>query len=117
MRANYGKEYSRIRFGFLAYRDLWNKDLQFEKFDFNTDIDELTAFIDSVKTHNGVDYAEDVTGAITFATNNFSFDPQAVLCVFLIADAPTHGKLYHNLGAQGDKLYNEITEPVLETAL
>ncbi len=85
-------------------------------FDFTLDIDNLTEFIGRIRTRGGRDVAEDVTGAIEYATRHFSFNPQAQTCIFLITDAPTHGKQYNDM-PNNDHLYNGIKDLSLENAL
>ncbi len=61
-------------------------------FDFNEDIEQFITFLDSVQSEGGGDVAEDITGAIKYIHEHFSFNPEALLSTFLITDAPTHGK-------------------------
>lgn len=54
----------RVRYGVLIYRDFCDKDRQFERLDFTTDVSRVVAFLDTVKATGGGDPAEDVVGAM-----------------------------------------------------
>ena len=60
-----------IQIGFLAYRDIQDGHLRFEKKDFTGDIDDITKFISNLKATGGGDEAEDVIGALTKMRDEF----------------------------------------------
>lgn len=57
----------------------------------------------------GGDEAEDVSGALELALNlDFSKHPESILCTYLVCDAPTHGRKYHDI--KSDDLIDKIPE-------
>jgi hypothetical protein len=83
--------------------------------DFTENVDDFVSFLKKVKAYGGGDSAEDILGAINIANDKLSFNPNALLQVFLVADAPTHGKQYHD--GVSDDLSEEIPEGSIENAL
>ena len=97
------------RFAFVGYRDHKDEE-QFVIHDFTDNCDKLIQFLDNVKIEGGGDQCEDIKGALKVASklkwrNNF-------MMVVLIADAPTHGKNYHD--AEGDDFPEEDKQPNIE---
>jgi hypothetical protein len=81
-----------LQVGFLGYRD-YSDAVPFLRFPFNVDPLKLKEYLESVKADGGGDTAEDVIGA--FEKINKWFPLATNLCsnlVFLICDAPCHGK-------------------------
>ena len=60
-----------IKIGFLAYRDIWDGELRFQKKDFTDNIADLVKFIGELKATGGDDGAEDVIGALTKMRDEF----------------------------------------------
>ncbi|CAD8078507.1 unnamed protein product [Paramecium sonneborni] len=60
--------------------------------------EEIEKFIKNFKVEDGDDVPEDLQGALDVAYNlNISKDPESLLQIFIITDAPCHGRKYHNL--------------------
>jgi hypothetical protein len=102
-----------VKFAFVGYRD-WNASGtvydapgQVESFDLSSDIKSLKLFIEQVKPHGGGDLAEDVAGGLR-AIESLKWSPASAKCVFMLADAPCHGKQYHSLedSSHSSSLFN-----------
>lgn len=86
-----------LRVSFVGYRDHCDKD-RFEVFDFVHGDDGLAGLRDKIgacRASGGGDTPEDVAGALQHA-NQMSWESRTRLCVH-IADAPCHGKQYHDV--------------------
>ncbi|CAD8065028.1 unnamed protein product [Paramecium sonneborni] len=109
---NQAVQSTQIRIAFVGYRD-FSDSKPIEYHDFTTDIELITQFISTLKATGGGDEAEDVAGGIEQALKlNFSKHHLSILCTFLISDAPTHGKQYHDI--QGDDYKDKIQSESLE---
>ncbi|CAD8203029.1 unnamed protein product [Paramecium pentaurelia] len=104
---------TQIRIAFVGYRDFKDvKHIQYH--DFTTDVDLIKQFISTLEATGGDDDAEDVAGGIQQVLKlNFSKHSQSILCTFLICDAPTHGKQYHE-DIVGDNHKDKIQDGSLE---
>jgi len=81
-----------VRFGFEFYCDISDPE-NYCEIDFETDIIKIKDIIDKIKAEGGEDDAEDVYGGFNKGLN-LSWKSNARYAV-LIADAPGHGKQYH----------------------
>ncbi len=90
-----------VRVAFVGYRDFRDKN-HFSIQQFTTDINLVRNFIHSQNAGGGGDQCEDVTGGLK-ETLDLDWRSKTKIS-FLICDAPTHGKQYHN-GA-GDNYLN-----------
>jgi len=77
-----------VRFALVIYRDLGDEYVT-RVYDF---MDEfvLAEVLQGVHAHNGGDYEESVSEALTYAVHNVTWDPLADGAVYLIGDAPPH---------------------------
>lgn len=74
--------------------------MHFDYIDYTTDLDKVQAKIKKSRASGGGDEAEDVKGALDFA---FTLNAKSnVQLIYMICDAPTHGKQYHG-GAADDR--------------
>lgn len=91
-----------VRFAYEGYRDfadLKNRE-KYYTIDFETDMDTFKKKLEGIVAKGGGDDAEDVAGGI-FAGLNMSWRSNARYAV-LIADAPGHGKQYHEDDVEDD---------------
>lgn len=72
----------------------------------------MISFLTNLKATGGGDAAEDVVGGLEKAVNDFKFTNQGQNLVFLIADAPCHGKQYHDIDSDDNK--DSVPEGTLE---
>ena len=89
-------EYIAIRVGFIGYKDHCDPD-NLDKnsiFQFNSNIDIAVNFISKQTASGGGDEPEDIAGALEEACK-FDWVAKARYAI-LVADAPCHGKKYHN---------------------
>ena len=91
-----------VRFSYQGYRDFADlKDGEkYYTIDFETDMDTFKKKLEGIVAKGGGDDAEDVAGGI-FAGLNMSWRSNARYAV-LIADAPGHGKQYHEDDVEDD---------------
>ena len=91
-----------VRFAYEGYRDFADlKDGEkYYTIDFETDMDTFKKKLEGIVAKGGGDDAEDVAGGI-FAGVNMSWRSNARYAV-LIADAPGHGKQYHEDDVEDD---------------
>lgn len=89
-----------VRLAVVAYRDF--EDAQrIETLDFTNDVTAFRSFVGELQAYGGGDKAEDMATAIADA-NKLSWEsPTRVL--FLIADAPCHGRKFHPLCFRSDR--------------
>ena len=88
---------SKIRMSFIGYRDYLDKN-EIRKYDnqkFTEDLEEFNLFLNKLDCTGGGDEPEDVVGALQQALN-MNWQSNAKYAV-LVADAPCHGKQYHNI--------------------
>lgn len=87
----------KVRTAFVGYRDFCDKNALFELHDFSYDADKVKEFISKVEAKGGGDFPEDIHGGIRKALDlSWSSLDDSVKLAVLVADAPTHGKKYHN---------------------
>ncbi|CAD8119766.1 unnamed protein product [Paramecium sonneborni] len=106
-----------VRVAFVGYRDICDKDNKIVYWNFTKKIDEIRNFISKLEVKGGGDEAEDVVSGFEQALKlNFSHHEESILCTFLLADAPCHGRDYHNLKSDDliDKMPKNYFEAVLE---
>lgn len=87
---------AKIRAAYVGYRDfgdIGDKN-HFDIIDYTTDLKKVQDKIKASKASGGGDAPEDVLGALKEAYELKHESP--ILCVFMICDAPGHGKQYHN---------------------
>jgi len=82
-----------VRFALVIYRDLGDEYVT-RVFDFMDEF-ALAEVLQGVQAHNGGDYEESVSEALTYAVHNVSWDPLADGAVYLIGDAPPHVDYYN----------------------
>lgn len=85
-----------IRAAYVGYRDFGDKgdDRHFDVMDYTTDIEKISKKIKSSRASGGGDTPEDMKGALDLA---FKLSHKnSTLCIFMITDAPGHGRQYHN---------------------
>jgi len=87
----------KVRVAFVGFRDFGDGDIIFSVQDFTFDIPTVKNFISKQRATGGGDLAEDVTGGL-YQTLQLSWYPNSVRLASIIADAPTHGKQYHDIG-------------------
>jgi len=78
---------------FVAYRDY--KDGNNEYLDFTDDSSKFENFVARVRARGGADYCEDVFSGFDSVLNNLSWR-NSIRMLYHIADAPCHGKAYHD---------------------
>ena len=83
-----------IRIGVLGYRDVHDRN-RFETLNFTDNVDEVKNFLASIKVEGGDDLAEDVNGAFQQMLK-LKWE-SSTRVVIHIADAPCHGREFHNL--------------------
>lgn len=79
-----------VRVCFVGYRDIKDSP-RFEVLPFTEDLDAATAFIAKQRAMGGADFPEDVQGGFNKALN-MDWKADSAKQVFLICDAPGHGK-------------------------
>jgi len=111
---------SEIRIGLVAYRDIGDQG-QHEIHPFNKSADAAKEFLGKLTAHGGGDTPEDINGAFQ---KMLEMDWQSpVRLVVHIADAPCHGKNFHDCddsyptGYKGDMDWNTIFERYVEKRL
>jgi len=82
-----------LRLAFVAYRDFGDKK-QIEYLDFTIYADEMKSFISTLNAEGGGDAPEDIAGGLEIC-KTLSWKSRARLIIHF-ADAPPHGKQYHN---------------------
>ncbi|CAD8085130.1 unnamed protein product [Paramecium primaurelia] len=105
-----------VRVAFVGYRDICDGDDKLVYFSFTKKINEIQNFIQKIEVKGGGDEAEDVVSAFEQALKlNFSHHQDSLLCTFLLADAPCHGRDYHNI--QSDDLIDKMPKNYFENVL
>lgn len=106
----------KINIGLLAYRDVQGLNPPQDRFmtiiPFTNDPTILQQI--ELKTGGGGDEPEDVAGALMFASLKFNWTANIRLIIH-IADAPCHGKKFHNL--EFDRFPNEIPTLFMKDAV
>ena len=85
-----------VRAAYVGYRDFGDRGdrKHFDVVDYTTDLKKVEDKIKRSKASGGGDEPEDLKGALDVAFKLEHKSP--TLCVFLICDAPSHGKQYHS---------------------
>jgi hypothetical protein len=98
-------KYLKPRLGLVGYRDPEDGDKHFDIYPFHESITNFEKKLKSVESQvgGGGDPCEDVIGALQKATD-FNWLHQNRL-LFLCADAPCHGKDYHDLSEGSDNYF------------
>lgn len=107
-----------VKLGVIAYRDKKDK-VPFEYLDFTNEEEKVISFVKNLDCEGGGDACEDVKGAFKQVPlgNNIHWDAQFKFVV-MIADAPCHGKIYHDLDSKHDDFPDEnMEEEVKQMAL
>jgi len=81
----------RLRMALVAYRDIEESN-RFEVLDFVSSVEEFENFVATIEADGGGDTPEDIAGGLQQANSLSWKNPTRV--VFLIADAPCHGREY-----------------------
>eukprot|EP00347_Sterkiella_histriomuscorum_P001900 403370239 len=90
--------------------------VQIEKGNLTEQIQPITEFLSNLKAQGGADPCEDVIGGMKLALELIT-DLKGLLLTFFIADHPSHGKWYHDLGVINDNNYEDIPKNSLETLM
>lgn len=104
----------KIRVAYLGYRDFGNPgdEQHFDVLDYTEDIQMVKDKIKKSKAMGGGDIPEDVTGALKRA---LQFKREADLqLVYLICDAPAHGRQYHEVRYDD---FPDVKEGTLENVM
>jgi len=88
-----------VRFSFECYCDISDPKNYYE-IDFETDVEKIKKKLDKMEAKGGEDDAEDVAGGFNKGLN-LSWKSNARVAI-LIADAPGHGKQYHEDNVDDD---------------
>ena len=88
---------AKIRMSFVGYRDFQEEGEQrkYDNQEFTENLNEFNNFLSKLDCSGGGDEPEDVVGAMRQALN-MSWISNAKYAI-LVADAPCHGKQYHNI--------------------
>uniref|UniRef100_A0A914PV31 Alpha-type protein kinase domain-containing protein n=1 Tax=Panagrolaimus davidi TaxID=227884 RepID=A0A914PV31_9BILA len=87
---------NKLRLSLVAYRDI-NDQKRFEILNFTESVEMFRDFCGTLIADGGGDSPEDVFGGIQQALNLEWQEEFGTKVIFHIADAPCHGKQYHNL--------------------
>ena len=82
-----------VRVSFVGYRDFGDSK-RFNIHPFTFDLGKVKEFISKIEADGGDDTCEDVQGGL-FKCLGLNWTPGSTRQVFLICDAPCHGKKYH----------------------
>ena len=93
-----------IRIAVLGYRDVFDAR-RFEILDFRDNVEEVKKFLKNIEATGGDDVAEDVNGAFQKMLK-LSWESSTRVVVH-IADAPCHGRDFHELNYKKDSFYYE----------
>ena len=88
---------SKIRISFIGYRDFIDEKevRKYDNIEFTENLEEFNNFLSKLDCSGGGDEPEDVVGALQQGLNMI-WESNAKYAV-LVADAPCHGKNYHNI--------------------
>ena len=84
----------KVRVCFVGYRDIQDTR-RFAVKEFSEDIDSVKQFINQTNAEGGADEPEDLQGGLKLALLQ-DWTEEATKRVFIISDAPCHGKRYHS---------------------
>ncbi|KAF7548547.1 hypothetical protein G7Z17_g6985 [Cylindrodendrum hubeiense] len=97
-----------VRIAVVGYKDHANNP-NIEFLDFTTSAEQVHSFLDKLTAKGGGDTPEDVLGGIQQAINA-SWKHQT-RCIIHIADAPPHGRTFHDYDEDEDDYYETGSEP------
>jgi len=112
---------SEIRVAIVAYRDIEDKN-RHEMLPFTESSEKAKTFLKGLRAEGGGDAPEDVNGAFQIALYKITWQNPVRLLVH-IADAPCHGKEFHNCydnhpkGHQSDASWDKIFKSLVELRL
>ena len=113
---------SAIRIAIVGYRDIKDKK-RFELFHFSEDVDKAKTFLDGLHADGGADTPEDVNGGFQKALYELQWQ-NPVRILIHVADAPCHGKAFHNcnddsfpMGHPSDKPWEQLFKDLVETGI
>jgi hypothetical protein len=84
----------KINIGIVGYRDIKETN-RFDIFEFSNDADAAIKFLNGLSAEGGSDIPEDVNGGFQKVINQLKWTGDTKI-IFHIADAPCHGKEFHN---------------------
>ena len=87
-------ENAAVKVGFVAYRDYCDGAMRIEAMRLTKDIPSVVAFISKLTAFGGGDGPEDIPGGLKAAIE-MEWTANAK-CIVLVADAPCHGREYHD---------------------
>jgi hypothetical protein len=97
-----------VRIAVVGYKDhMDSPNIQF--LDFTPDADRVRSFLDELRASGGDDTPEDVLGGIRQALS--ATWKQQTRCIIHIADAPPHGRIWHDWDHAKDNYLNPGSEP------
>lgn len=88
------EENLRVRICFVGYRD-HDDEQRFEVLPFTENVSQVTKFIAGIRASGGGDLPEDVVGGLRRCLDQ-QWSPDSIKQVFLICDAPCHGRKYYD---------------------
>ncbi|CAK86551.1 unnamed protein product (macronuclear) [Paramecium tetraurelia] len=87
-----------IRMAAVCYKDFSDGPNHIQYHNFTVRPEEIEKFFGNLKIEGGDDIPEDLQGALDMAYKlKICKDPASLLQIFIITDAPCHGRKYHNL--------------------
>jgi hypothetical protein len=102
-RDNYPNQFD-FQFAAVCYRDSMEDDIKSESFGFTPSAEAFAAWLSTVKAEGGGDVCEDWADGMRLLCQ-LEWRPNALRCVFWIADAPAHGICYWaRLGPKADSI-------------
>jgi hypothetical protein len=111
---HYGKTHrlGSLQIAFVGYRDFGDAN-RFEMMPFTNDVKQFKAFVAKIEAAGGDDAAEDVAGGLSKANQlNWNAAGKGATKILIhIADAPAHGRDYHE-DSVGDSHASSATDPI-----
>lgn len=95
------------RVGYIAYRDFDLREKSFEYFDFTDKPEKMEASLAKLQAIGGGDLAEDINGGLQKVLRYMSWKGNIKILVHF-ADAPCHGKRFHNLEDDHDQPKSDV---------
>ncbi|CAD8169267.1 unnamed protein product [Paramecium pentaurelia] len=100
-----------IRMAAVCYKDHSDGPNHIKYHDFTVNPEEIEKFIGSQNPSGGDDIPEDLQGALDVAYKlNICRDPESLLQLFIITDAPCHGRKYHTLAIDSKSEAQDLEE-------
>ncbi|KAM5344158.1 hypothetical protein ACJ41O_012695 [Fusarium nematophilum] len=97
-----------VRIAVVGYKD-HNDKPNIEFLDFTSSVETVREFLNKLSATGGDDCPEDVLGGIRQAINATWY--HQTRCIIHIADAPPHGRIFHDLSDSSDHYPEPGTEP------